>query len=276
MSVLRTIPNILCAGLCVSVAFSPVVSLAATAPEPELVEGEAPGSGSEADTHAAAASEAYDARDYETAVREFEAAYAVDGDPSFLFNIGRVHEQAGDLGQAIEYYKRFVHEPGVELEHRSLANERIVALQEIIDTTEDEEAESSSPPPPLLPATQTDASPSQEPRANNGRGLIIAGSVVGGVGVLSLVAGGVFRALSQRDAERVDTAPDATRRRELEDSAIRNKTIGDATLITGGVLVAAAVPMLIVGLIRNKRSRSSESAWMITPRKSGAQLQVRF
>lgn len=231
---------------------------------------------STAESHAAAASAAYDARDYDTAVREFEAAYSVDGDPSFLFNIGRVHEQAGNLAEAIDFYKRFVLEPGVELEHRSLAKERIVALQEILDTTEEGDVQPSSPPPPLVATPQPSESRSDEPQGKPGRGLIIAGSVVGGVGVLSLVAGGVFTALSQRDAERVDSAPDATRRRELEDSAIRNETLGNATLITGGVLVAAAVPMLVVGLIRHKRGRSSDTAWMVAPRGSGAQFQLRF
>ncbi len=230
---------------------------------------------SRADEHAAAASVAYEARDYEGAVREFEAAYAVDQDPSFLFNIGRVHEQAGNLAEAIDYYKRFVHEPGVELEHRTLAKERIVALQEILETT-DENANAVAPPPPELLEPRNEAPAPAGKQPGNGRGLLIAGAAVGGVGVLSLVAGGVFTALARRDAERVDTAPDGTRRRELEDSAIRNGTIGDATLITGGVLLAAGLPMVIIGAIRQKRARSSDTAWMIVPQRRGVQVQVHF
>src|SRR5262245_29249940 len=50
---------------------------------------------SPADAHAAKAIEAFEARQYDEAIAEFTAAFSLDKNPNHLFNIGRVHEEAG-------------------------------------------------------------------------------------------------------------------------------------------------------------------------------------
>ncbi|MGH1343056.1 MAG: hypothetical protein ACRBN8_15960 [Nannocystales bacterium] len=222
-----------------------------TAPEEAAGASEA---GNPAQAELAAAAEAFEARDFHAAVAHFEAAYAINEDPACLFNIGRVHEEAGELEAALARYEEFMVKPGVTLDNRAMANDRIRVLREVLDTTRAAEEE-PVPPPEAAPAPPPTDTGSQQP-ANTGRGLIIAGAVVTGLGGAGLIGGGVFQALSSSSSNRVDSAPTAERRDELEEAAVREATIGDALLISGAVLVAVGLPTLIVGLVRRKKARA--------------------
>ena len=90
----------------------------------------------------ALARDAYEARDYETAVQLFIRAHELSDDPNYLFNIGRVYEESGDLEQAVYYYNRFLEQGEVSLEARRGALERVEVLQGVLESRErDEEAE---------------------------------------------------------------------------------------------------------------------------------------
>ena len=80
----------------------------------------------------AQAVERFEAKDYDGAVELFEQAYAVDPQPNYLFNIGRVYEEKGDLEKAVEFYQRFVGQSGVDLESRQAATERLKVLREAV------------------------------------------------------------------------------------------------------------------------------------------------
>lgn len=221
------------------------------------------------------ASAAFNAGDYDKAAELFETAFAASGDPNLLFNIGRVHEQAGRLAEARDYYRRFILEPGVSLENRSLASERAEAIEEILGTFEDDEddtkvaAEPEPPPPQVVqPSADDRVADSDAPK---GRPLVVAGAVFAASGVVSAVVGGVLLGLRRRDIDRVETAPNAEKRRELESSAQQHATVGISTLVAGVALVGIGVPLLAVGVKRNKRSRVSVSA---TPRN--VTFAVRF
>ena len=245
--------------LAVLLAVLIVPSAYAFAPTPDgrreaEVAGETGGT-SEAEEHLEAAAVAFDAGDYDTAVAQFEEAYSRSGDPACLFNIGRVHEEAGELEAALARYEEFVVEPGVELGNRAMANERIGVLREILATRREPEA--SVPPPTVVQPADRQPASAVTP---SGRGLIIAGSVTAGVGAVAVIVGGVFQSLSARSASGVNSAPSRERRDELVADAVRQATVGDATLISGAVLVAAGVPMLVVGLLRRKKSAASDVA----------------
>ena len=66
---------------------------------------------------------AFEAGDFDAAIELFEQAYVEEGDPNYLFNIGRVFEEKGDLRSAIDRYEKFVNSAGVDLESREFANE---------------------------------------------------------------------------------------------------------------------------------------------------------
>ncbi|MFY0531027.1 tetratricopeptide repeat protein [Nannocystis pusilla] len=96
----------------------------------------------------AQAIERFNARDYDAAVRLFEEAYAIDKVPNYLFNIGRVYEEKGDIRSAVDYYQRFVKEPGVEIEARDLALQRLRVLKGILQETDPGEKPAEAAPAP--------------------------------------------------------------------------------------------------------------------------------
>ena len=77
----------------------------------------------------------------------FEQAYAIDPNPNYLFNIGRVYEEKGDIRSAVDHYQRFVKEPGVDIGSRELAVQRLRVLKAILNETE----APAATPSPLKP-----------------------------------------------------------------------------------------------------------------------------
>lgn len=216
----------------------------------------------------AEASAAFEAQDYEAALKAFEAAYDVANDPNFLFNIGRVHEEAGNLPLAVQYYERFMGHAGVEIENRQLAFQRVQVLKPIV---EQQARARQTPPHPGGAGTATDRPPS------DGRGLLVSGAALSGLGGALLLGGGIFAGLGRRDARQVDSAQSPDERDALERSAVGKATAGDALLIGGGVVLAVGVPLLITGLIRRHRSRrDSARAFRVVPNGRGLTAAFRF
>jgi len=76
-------------------------------------------------------------KEYDQALKLFEKAYTLEPDAKLLYNIARVYEAQGKLSKAVELYKKFAKAPGIDLEYRKLASERIKELNEIIALTGD-------------------------------------------------------------------------------------------------------------------------------------------
>lgn len=135
----------------------------------------------------AQAIERFQVQDYDAAVRLFEEAYAIDTVPNYLFNIGRVYEEKGDIRSAVDYYQRFVKEPGVEIEARELALQRLRVLRGVLQETDPEEQPKPEPAeatPPAAegprPEPQPEAPPlpppPPDPKKLAGAGLLGAGA----------------------------------------------------------------------------------------------------
>src|SRR3954470_8462500 len=60
--------------------------------------------------HFAAAQEAFGARHYKTAAKEFEAAYAITKDPVLLYNLAEALEKSGEGRKAVAGYKQYLHD----------------------------------------------------------------------------------------------------------------------------------------------------------------------
>ena len=139
--------------LSLSLMLGSSVALAAPAGGEEVSADEAPPAVSEEEkSEAEALSEEaigkFQDKDYEGAVALFEKAYSIDPQPNYLFNIGRVYEEAGNLEKAVEFYGKFVKQPGVDLDSRGVALERLKVLREILEQTEEPKAGDQEPPPP--------------------------------------------------------------------------------------------------------------------------------
>jgi hypothetical protein len=78
---------------------------------------------------------AYSAGNYDTAVREWTNAYAVDPRPRIQFNLSQAYERMGQLENAIAALKRFLESGDPEDPTYSDANARLVALEQRLAAT---------------------------------------------------------------------------------------------------------------------------------------------
>jgi len=236
-----------------------------------------------------AAVERFEAKDYDGAVALFEQAYAADPNPNYLFNIGRVYEEKGDLENAVVYYQRFVGEPGVDLESRQTATERLKVLREALaqlkgddppkgDGTDDPKDEGTDDPKDE-PLTDTGE---DEKLAKRKKALRITGYSLMGVGGVGLILGGVFGGLASGSVKDADGDPFVDRQEAFRDRARTQAHVADAMFITGGVLAAAGLVLVLVTLGgKSKRATgdvSRKAMWspVVGPQQLGVGLVRRF
>jgi Tetratricopeptide repeat len=101
-------------------------------------------------------SKQYDLGHWDEAIREYETAYELRPDPSFLYNLAQAYRRKGDAKRALDLYRNYlVKTPKSPL--RAEIEERIKSLQKQID-----EANSAKP---ALPALEPPASPLVPPSA---------------------------------------------------------------------------------------------------------------
>jgi hypothetical protein len=107
----------------------------------------------------------YSSEDYETAIREFQAAYAIRHKPRLLFNIGQSYRSLGNAREALRYYLLYQAlesnpKPGLkaELEGYVAQMKAIVAAAERARRAEDHEL-----PPSTRDARPSSATPANEP-----------------------------------------------------------------------------------------------------------------
>lgn len=223
----------------------------------------------------------FEAGRYEQAVENFERAYALDGNVNNLFNIGRVYEEAGDLPAAIDYYTRFLEQPGVSLEYREATLERLEVLERTLAATRKNEGDgaaaegdggdASGPPPPSVEGEGEDDPPppiddAAQARARKQR---VAGWAVLGVGGVALVASGAIAGVTASTASALADETDPSARADL---ALRGQSLApaaDALLISGGTL---ALVGLVVALTAKPERAAKATALAPTMLRRGAGL----
>ena len=226
--------------------------------------------------------EAFNDKRYDESIDLFEQAYAINANPNYLFNIGRVYEEKGDLQQAVSHYQRFVSQPGVDLDSREAATARLRVLREALRQLEEEKQEEQTAEP-VEPTPVTDEGPEDgEALPDRKRGQRIAGYVLLGAGGTGLIVGGILGGLASgkaRDADDAEFVDDALR---MRDDARRQARAADAMFITGGVLAAAGLVLVLTTLGKKKRSATAMTPprWALTPAASptsaGAALHGSF
>ncbi len=251
--------NSLAAALCAVLAAAPV-----TTPEP--VE---PTSPSEPVTDEARARELrrqaedlYFAEDFAGALTAFEQAMKLSPHPTDLFNIGRIHEEMGQLPQALEHYEEFVEQPRIPLNERAAAAERIEVLRKLVAEPEPE------PPPPSISPVAADpfADQAYEDEQRAQRRLRAAGITLAVLGGAVAVGGGLgFGLAARRSSDRIDDLssgenPGRLSLEEAEDLEARGRdfeTVQVAAMVTGGALAVAGVTMIALARRRATSSRNA-------------------
>ncbi len=258
-------------------------ALARAQPEGDATSVATPAQNSEAEELSDRAVEAFNDKRYDESIDLFEQAYALNSNPNYLFNIGRVYEEKGDLEQAVVHYQQFVSQPGVDLESREAATERLKVLREALrqlrdekdDEKDDEKGETEAETPPVEPETD-------EPPSDRKRGQRIAGYVLLGAGGVGLVVGGVLGGVASSTASDADNAEFVDDRLRMRDDARRQARAADAMFITGGVLAAAGLVLVLTTLGKaNKKSAAAGTRRLVlspaaTPTSAGAVVQGRF
>lgn len=231
--------------------------------------------------------EAYSAGDLETTLEKFKAAYDVDPSPAFLFNIGRVYEEMGELELALEYYEKFARQPRLRLEEREQAAERIEVLRKLVGPGDGE------PPPvgddaPPVEDDQPAATPPGEDEAPVGesRPLIIAGASLLGVGAALALGGGLGLGFAARDrSNRVDEItpgnnPEGLTLSEVEDLDAQGRTLESwqiATAAAGGAIAITGGVLLGVGLSRRSKAKATAGVQPVLGRGlAGVSIHTRF
>jgi tetratricopeptide (TPR) repeat protein len=102
----------------------------------------------EARAHFRKGQQFFDVGRWDEAADEFEKAYAVRNDPTFLFNMAQAYRRKGDARRAIDLYKNYLIK-APKTPQRADVEERIRALQKQLDEAEPAVKAAPLPPPPV-------------------------------------------------------------------------------------------------------------------------------
>ncbi|MCX4246672.1 tetratricopeptide repeat protein [Paraliomyxa miuraensis] len=204
----------------------------------------------------AEAVEKFQAKEYDAAVELFLQAYELQPEPNYLFNIGRIYEESGNLEKAVEYYERFVKEPGVPLEARERGLERLRVLRAIIEETavkndpDPDEEPDLEPEPDPQPQTTPEAPP-EKPKPSK---LRIAGYVMLGTGVAVLGAAGGLAGVALGRSNTLEGQHTLEQRNDTIESGRTMALTADILFGVGGAVTTAGLVMVLVSLKRKPKA----------------------
>ncbi len=225
----------------------------------------------------AQARERFKAKDYDAAVRLFEQAHALDPNPNYLFNIGRVYEEKRDLRGAVDYYQRFVMEPTVEIGAREQAVQRLRVLKAILNETDPNPSSAAAPGTTTTtegPAPGTPSEPAAPP-SDRKKTMRLGGYALLGAGGVAMIVGGVFGGLTLAKRNELDASHMVDERRSLKHTGETFAIVSDVALFSGAAL---AVTGLVLVLVARKPRGPSRSAVLPSVGRGHAGLtwSVRF
>jgi len=200
--------------------------------------------------------ERFQAKDYDAAARLFEQAYGIDKNPNYLFNIGRVYEEKGDIRLAVDFYQRFVKEPGVDIGSRELAVQRLSVLRAILRETEPAATGPTGPAAGDAGAAQPTAKPiADDPDPK--KSMRLGGYAMLGVGGIALIVGGIFGGLTLAKKNDLDDSHVVEDRKSLAHQGQTFAVVSDVTLFTGA---AFAITGLVLVLVARKPRAQARTA----------------
>jgi tetratricopeptide (TPR) repeat protein len=112
--------------------------------------------------------QAFDLGKWDDAIAEFEEAYKLRSDPTFLFNMAQAYRRKGDLQRALDLYKNYLIE-NPDSPKRSEIEKRIRALEKEMKNPARRQIEAPAPvakpsePPPAAPAAAVAPAPTPAP-----------------------------------------------------------------------------------------------------------------
>ena len=209
---------------------------------------------------------------FESAAEMLRAAYEIHPDPTFLYNLGRALESAGDQNAAIEAYNGYLESP--EAPQRRAAEARRDRLQEQLEERqqleeEREAAERERMEAELRSELSTQSRPSTaEP---TGSGPNPAPWIVLGVGGAGLIAGTVVGIVAQSRFDEAESAASQVEADAAKADADNLATIANVFWIGSGLIAAGG---LIWGLIDLTSGGGASEDAQVQVRPDG--VRIRF
>ncbi len=224
----------------------------------------------------------YNLAQYEAALADFQEAASLYASPDFQYNIGLCYEKLGKYEEAIRAFVTYL-KTKPNAEDRPNVENRIRELQRDLERQKREGSDSSGDTGPVVPIEEPEDDP--EPKPSNGRGLIIAGSALAGLGGAVALGGGIaFGVLAQQRGNAVSDVQFGGNPEELtfdetqtlDDEGRRFEAIQIGMVAGGAVLAVTGAVLLAVGLRkRNADKQPTPSAWL-GPNTAGVALTGRF
>jgi tetratricopeptide (TPR) repeat protein len=228
----------------------------------------------------------YQVSNYTRALEEFEKAYALEPLPGLIFNIARCHEVMGNLKQAIAKYKLFIEKspssaqrPTVELRIQNLET-RLKQQEQQQPQPKVEKPTPATHPEPSKESAVTPTPPSDQGEPTRTRSWKWPTSwALIGVGGASLITGIIFGVMvkSKNDEFATAASDGSTTYRALNDLRSTGNTYQNveiATLVIGGVALAAGGGLLIWELVGRREAPAPRTALLPWAGRSGLGLNL--
>jgi cobalamin biosynthesis Mg chelatase CobN len=226
---------------------------------------------------------AYEAGNFEAAVRGFRRAYLLSPRPALLYNIGQAELRAGHDALALEALEGFVRQAPPEDGRRGEVEERVRVLRSMgVRPASEAEAEAAQQAVGLptdtssagqsgtetstattttsTSATSTSSTSTATTPAATDSGPGIAPWIVVGAGGAVLVVGAVLMGVASGDASRVANAGDGASWSELRGVADGAQTMWGVGIAMIGVGIAAAGAGLVWALLPSGGSSGSTAS----------------
>jgi tetratricopeptide (TPR) repeat protein len=193
---------------------------------------------------------AYDAGEFEEAVRAFRRAYLLSPRFQLLYNIGQAELRAGRDQLALEAFEGFLRQAPEDHGLRGEVAERVRVMRGLgVDGADGDGDGDRAPPPPSGATGGVDPAP----------------WIVLGVGAAVAIGGAVLMGVGVSEADRVSNAPDGSRWPELQSIASTADTLWGTGIVMLGVGAAALVAGLAWGIAGSSSSSRSSARLRIGP-----------
>jgi tetratricopeptide (TPR) repeat protein len=110
-------------------------------------------------------SKAFHLGEFTRAVEEYRMAYNNKPDPSYLYNIAQAYRLAGDLPQALFFYRSYLHSLP-DATNRDEVEERIKSIDEQVRAEKEVATKPPNSAEPAPPPPKVDAPPQQQPKVD--------------------------------------------------------------------------------------------------------------
>jgi len=202
----------------------------------------------------------YELGEFSAAVEEFKAAYALSQAPGLLFNLAQASRLGKDYEQSLHFYRAYLR-ARPDAANRDDVEKRISELEPIVEkrrkADEAKRLAVPAPQPAPLVSRHADQRLVAVTPPPSGRGLKVAGIVVGVAG-LGILGAGVGLGVASLDAQnKLSTLASQMGSWSAEQQRLYNTGKTDAAAATalyvaGGAAVATGVILIAVGVRRDR------------------------